>query len=917
MLFVRKKNGELRLCVDWRRLNAVTKKNATIIPRVDDLLDEIGPSARYFSVIDLRSAYHQIRLRPEDTEKTAFRTPYGHFEFTVVSFGLCNAPATFQSLMFRVLRPMLGRFVACYLDDILIYSETQEEHVSHLRQVLEALRRHQLYANRDKSNFGLEKVHYLGHVLRAGGLVEPDPTIVRSVREWPVLSSRKQVRAFLGLAGWHRRFIKGFSRVARPLTELTKDSVKFQWDPEAQGAFDKLKHLLTTAPVLRVFDPGRRTRVVSDASKFAVGASLLQQDEETQLWHPVAFYSRKLKPAERNYPVHEQELLALIAALKAWRHYLHGARIKISLHTDHRTLTFLGQQAHLSAQQARWVEFLAEFDAEIEYVAGTTNLVADALSRRPDMESAAEDEPSTLALLESSVSNSSWERRVRALLPKDAYAERMRKILRASPATRRERTFEEKDGLLYFDSRLYIPDLQGMRQTILHELHEAAGHFGPMKIYAAARRLVFWPRMDEDIRNWTASCASCLRHNTNRGRQGGQLQPLEVPTRPWAAISRDFITGLPRTARGVDAIAVDVCRLSKMVILTPCRADDTAERAASRFLDSVVCQFGVPSSIVSDRDPKFTGRFWQELFRLLGTKLKMSSADHPQTDGQTEIYNRVVEEVLRHMVRTDQADWDLHLKLAQFALNSSVSSTTRQTPFETLYGFAPHTPLSLTLPQPTRLSAVPAAASFCNKAALRWRLVRDRVALAQLRQTEAANAGRSLVEYAVGDKVLVSTKALTPVASRIDGTTRKLGERYSGPFVIRARVGLVAYKLQLPECYRAHPVFHVSRLRLFSGARVLPASRQSARLAATRPTPKVSAILGRRTQRGRLQYLVRWHGVPACEATWIYKTKLNNCAALVAAYDQESEARMRQNRRTSRADPEGSGRGGPTSSEEC
>ena len=350
VLFVKKKSGDLRLCIDWRRLNAQTKKNSTILPRIDDLLDELGTQVRFFTKIDLRSAYHQVRIAPGDIEKTAFRTPFGHFEFTVLSFGLCNAPATFQSLMFEVLRPFLGRFVCVYLDDVLIYSESWDEHLSHVRSVLQALRHHKLFVNSTKSEFGIQKTTYLGHVVEAGGRVSPDPAIVAAVVDWPEPATKKHVQSFLGLANWHRRFIPNFSSLARPLTELTRGDAAFEWTTEASHAFSEIKRQLCNAPTLRTFDANLATRVCSDASKFAIGAALQQQFDGH--WHPVAFYSRKMKPAERNYPVHEQELLALIASLRHWRHYLHGATMKIQLHTDHRSLVHLPTQPKLTPRQA-------------------------------------------------------------------------------------------------------------------------------------------------------------------------------------------------------------------------------------------------------------------------------------------------------------------------------------------------------------------------------------------------------------------------------------------------------------------------------------------------------------------------------------------------------------------------------------
>lgn len=339
VLFVPKKNGELRMCIDYRALNALTVKNRTMLPHTEDLLDATA-GCTVFSKVDLRSAYHQIRLQPEDCEKTAFRTPTGHFEFAVLTFGLCNAPATFQTLMFNVLRPYLHLFVMVYLDDILIFSRSLDEHVQHVRKVLECLRCHQLFANREKSSFAQTEVEYLGYRLSKEG-IQPCPDLVSSITKWPRPQSRTEVRSFLGLAGFYRRFFRNYAAVAKPLTDLTKTRQDFQWSEAASSAFEKLKSMLTTSPTLQPFHPNKPTRLVTDASDSCIGGCLQQNVADPTSkpdWRPVSFYSQRCTPAQVNYPVHDRELLALITALKKWRHYLFGTNLKITACTDHYAL---------------------------------------------------------------------------------------------------------------------------------------------------------------------------------------------------------------------------------------------------------------------------------------------------------------------------------------------------------------------------------------------------------------------------------------------------------------------------------------------------------------------------------------------------------------------------------------------------
>ncbi|CAL9001523.1 unnamed protein product [Prunus brigantina] len=371
VLFVKKKDGCLRLCIDYRQLNKVTVRNRYPLPRIDDLFDQFK-GAKYFSKIDLRSGYHQLRVREDDIPKTACRTRYGHYEFLVMPFGFTNAPAAFMDLMNRVFRPYLDHFVIVFIDDILVYSRTLEGHKKHLRLVLKTLRRKQLYAKFSKCQFWLDRVDFLGHVISAEGIYV-DPCKVEAVLNWVQPTSVTEIRSFLGLAGYYRRFVEGFSSIAAPLTRLTRKDVKFEWTEECEQSFQELKKRLTTAPVLALPDDSGNFVIYSDASLQGLGCVLMQHDRV------IAYASRQLKKHEQNYPVHDLELAAVVFALKIWRHYLYGETCQIF--TDHKSLKYLFTHRELNMRQWRWLELIKDYDCTIEYHPGRANVVADALSR--------------------------------------------------------------------------------------------------------------------------------------------------------------------------------------------------------------------------------------------------------------------------------------------------------------------------------------------------------------------------------------------------------------------------------------------------------------------------------------------------------------------------------------------------------
>jgi hypothetical protein len=363
------------MCLDYLALNKFTVKNKCPIPRIDEIFVRIQ-GAQHLTSLDLRSGYYQIRMRDTDIPKTCIRTRYGSLEFLVMSFGLTNAPSTFQAVMNEVFREYLDDFDMFYIDDILIFSRTEEDHFRHVKLILERLRQHKLFAKLSKCEFNRASLPFFGDFVGQNG-AEMQQSKVQSLAAWPRLTTVTEVQSFLVLANYYRRFILDFARISAPLSELTKKDVPFEWGGDQENSFRSLKDAVKSAPVLQLADPSKPYIVKCDANDVGIGAVLEQESENGP--HPVAFASRKLCGAENNYPVHERELLAIVYALKERRPYLHGSRFVIKI--DHHPLRYLDTQMNLSKMQMRWMETLQEYDYEIVYVQGKFNVFADALSR--------------------------------------------------------------------------------------------------------------------------------------------------------------------------------------------------------------------------------------------------------------------------------------------------------------------------------------------------------------------------------------------------------------------------------------------------------------------------------------------------------------------------------------------------------
>ncbi|KAG8479786.1 hypothetical protein CXB51_029317 [Gossypium anomalum] len=771
--------------------------------QLQELVDRAERCYRVFK-IDLRSGYYQLRVKESDVPKTAFRTRYGHYEFLVMPFGLTNAPAVFMDLMNRIFRPYLDKFVVVFIDDILVYSRDEEEHVEHLRTVLQILREKQLYAKFSKCEFWLREVGFLGHIVSGEG-IRVDPSKISAIVNWSPPKNVSEVRSFLGLAGYYQRFVQGFSMIASPMTRLLQKDVKFEWTDECQQSFNRLKDLLTKAPVLVQPEPGKEFVIYSDASLNGLGCVLMQEGKV------IAYASRQLKPHERNYPVHDLELAAIVFALKIWRHYLYGE--KCHIYTDHKSLKYLMTQKNLNLRQRRWLELIKDYDLIIDYHPGKANVVADALSRKflfalraMNTRLSLTDNGSILAELRAKPTF------LQQICEAQKNDEKLQ-VKRAQCESGNDSEFQVgSDGCLLFRGRVCVPQNSELIQKILREAHSGimSVHPGSNKMYNDLKKMYWWSGMKRDISEFVSRCLICQQVKAEHQVPSGLLQPITIPEWKWERITMDFVSGLPLSPRKKDAIWVIVDRLTKLAHFISVRMDYSLDKLAELYISEIVRLHGVPVSIISDRDPRFTSRFWDKLQEALGTQLYFSTAFHPQTDGQSERVIQVLEDMLRCCILEFEGNWERYLPLIEFAYNNSYQSSIKMAPYEALYGRKCRTPLYWTELSERKIHGV----DLIRETKEKVKVIRDSLKAASDRQKSYADLKRKEIEFQVGDKVFLKVSPWKKVLRF--GRKGKLSPRFIGPYEIIERIRPVAYRLALPpELDRIHNVFHVSMLRRY------------------------------------------------------------------------------------------------------
>ncbi|GBG74376.1 hypothetical protein CBR_g18787 [Chara braunii] len=644
VLFVPKKGGTLTMCIDYRGLNAITVKNAEPLPRIDDLLDRVQ-GCKHYSKIDLKSGYHQIAIRPEDQHKTAFQTRYGLYEFVVMPFGLCNASGTFQHAMNWIFHDHLDKFVVVYLDDILIFSKSVEGHAQHVETVLSLLRQHKYKVNLEKYEFGRTKILYLSHEVSAEG-IRPEDAKVASIRDWPRPQTVTEVRSFLGICGYYRNFVKNYSTVASPLTDLTRLDTAWEWSDECEAAFKRLKHALMNHEVLMVPDPQKPFIVTTGASQYGIGAVLAQQDGKKL--RPMEYMSKKMPSKKLAKFTYERELYALYKALVHWRHFLLGRFFY--LRTNHHTLKWIKTQPTLSDTLKRWIEVIDQYDFKLEYLKGDYNKVADALSRRADYLGA--------LVSEFGVSEELTQSLVGAYQEDPVTMDIIRKLQAKDKATEDE--FVMVDGILFLDKagvkRLVVPSSERLRSLFIGECHDATGHFGYKKTSVNLVQRFWWPGMLDDAKKYVETCQVCQRDKPRTQAPLGLLTPLPIPSGLGESVSMDFMNTLVTSKSGKRHIFVMIDRFTKYARLIAMPETARTEHVIKLFQDNWVHDVGLPKSIVSDRDVRFTSELWKKTVEQMGSHLQMTSGNHPEANGQAEQMNRVVQHLLRHYIKPSRDD---------------------------------------------------------------------------------------------------------------------------------------------------------------------------------------------------------------------------------------------------------------------
>lgn len=929
VLFTKKPGGGLRFCVDYRALNTITVRDRYPLPLIKETMRMIS-GAKWFSKVDVRAAFHRLRVAEGDEYKTAFRTRFGAYEWLVTPFGLAGAPAAFQRWINTVLEGLLGDICSAYIDDVLIFSDGDlRDHWVKVDLVMQRLAEAGLKLDPKKCEFATKKTKYLGFIIETEKGVGPDPEKVRAITEWQRPTDVKGIRSFLGFANFYRDFIDNFAKISAPLHELTKKGTPFLWGTSQNDAFEMLKLKFKSAPTLAMWQENKITVLETDASGWATGGCLSQYNDKGEL-QPIAYHSKKLTPTECNYMIHDKELLAIIRCVVEWRAELIGLQDPFIILTDHRNLEYFMTTKNLSERQVRWSEILSQYNFRLKFRPGKKATRPDALSRRP------QDVPQTLndprlKEREFKLIRNEWIEKDNEILLTPLRMSNHNKIPEGKQIFEKkelqplwdegvskdeilkimyETVYNKKDsfptnlglktsigeceidarGALCFRNRLWIPDWEPLRTTLIQQTHDshATGHPGRNSTFALLSRSFFWPGMSNMVRQFCRNCDVCGRSHVWRSRKQGLLLPLPIPDRFHSELSIDFMTDLPTKDKGDPRFLMVITdRLLKSVTLEA-MTSMSAEECADRFIQCHYRFHGFPKALTSDRGSNWVGDFWKRLCKIAGIEQRLSTAYHPETDGATERMNQEILAYLRAYISFAQTEWSRMLPSAQIAINNRDSSITGLSPFFLEHGYHIE-PIQMSLSTKNEVRTPPAkrAERFMKRLHEAQEYAAAAMAAAQQAMEEQANKSRNpCPKFCKGDKVWLNLKNIqTPQPKK---KLAWVSAKYTVTKVISPHV----MELDVPS--GIHPRFHVQLLRRagedplpsqtvddLQPPPILPENVNSSKNI-VEPEQYVERILrAERFRRGRKwvrRVLVKWRGF--IEPNWEDRDNLENNVAL-------------------------------------